>query len=249
MSKKFQFASLLVLLFSFVCLGQTKPEKTVAEELDALNAESGKRVPQKVLEAGKAGIEELIASGIIKNAKNVGDSMPKFTLLDGKGKNVKSSDLLKKGHLVITFYRGAWCPFCNLYLRSLQRNVPRFKDLGASLVAISVEPQDRTLSVAETNKLDFTVLSDPKLAVSRKFGIVYEMPKVTNDAVLELGFDIAKYNGMEKAELPLSATYVVSKKGKIVYAFLDPDYKHRAEHTDIINALTQLQMRPKKNSY
>ncbi len=235
-----------ILFFSFVCIGQNQSEPTVADELNQLSDQSNKKVPQKVLDAGKAGIEELIASGIVKNALNVGDKMPEFTLVDANGKNVSSSALLKKGPLVITFYRGAWCPFCNLYLRSLQRNLPKFKSLGADLVAISIEPRDRSLSVAESNKLGFTVLSDPELKVARKFGIVYEIPKVTNDAMLELGFDIAKYNGTEKAELPLSATYVVSKRGEIAYAFLDPDYKHRAENTAVIDALTKLNSKPKK---
>lgn len=218
----------------------TKTEKTFSEESKKLDEESSKQVPPKVLEAGKKGIEELIAAGIVKNALNVGDKMPKFTLTDANDKKVSNKDLLKKGHLVVTFYRGAWCPFCNLYLRSLQKRLPEFQKLGANLVAISVEPPDRSLNVSQQNQLDFTVLSDPQLVVSKKFGIVYEMPKVTNDAVLELGFDIAKYNGMEKAELPLSATYIINKKGKIVYAFLEPDYKKRAEPNQIIAELEKL---------
>lgn len=246
-----RFIVILVLLLSCSILGfgQTQPEKTVADELKQLSDQSSKEIPQNVLEAGKAGIEELIASGVTKKALNVGDKMPAFKLLDANGKSINSSDLLKKGHLVITFYRGEWCPFCNLYLRSLQKNLPKFKSLGANLVAISVEPPYRSLSVAKTNDLGYTVLSDPQLRVSRLFAIVYEMPKVTNNVVLKLGFDIAKYNGMEKAELPLSATYVVSKKGEIVYAFLDPDYKHRAEHTAVIKALTDLQTKSKRKGY
>lgn len=233
------FAKLLVMLiFASSLYAQTEP--TVADELKRLDAESSKQVPQKVLDAGKKGTEELVAAEIVKKALNVGGKMPAFTLFDANGKQVSSKELLKKGHLVITFYRGAWCPFCNLYLRSLQKQVPRFRELGANLVAISIEPADRSLSVANQNKLDYSVLSDPKLVVSRQFGIVYEMPKVTNDAILELGFDLAKYNGLEKNELPLSATYVVDNKGKIVYAFLDPDYKNRAEPSELIDALKKL---------
>ena len=233
----FVFTVILTNCFSIV---YAQTEKTFSEESKELDAESSKQVPKKVLEAGKKGTEELIAAGIVKKALNVGDKMPAFTLFDANGKQISSEVLSKKGHLVITFYRGAWCPFCNLYLRSLQKQVPKFKELGANLVAISIEPPDRSLDVSQQNKLNFTVLSDPKLEVSRKFGIVYEMPKVVNDAVLELGFDIAKYNGMEKAELPLSATYVIDKKGKIVYAFLDPDYKKRAEPSEMISVLKEL---------
>lgn len=237
------FSKISVLVLFLICCFSTayaQTETTVSAELKKLDEESSKQVPAKVLEAGKKGTEELIAAGIIKKALNIGDKMPAFTLSDAKGKAVSSEDLLKKGHLIVTFYRGAWCPFCNLYLRSLQKHLPEFKGFGANLIAISIEPPDRSLAVSNQNKLDFTVLSDPKLMVSRQFGIVYEMPKVVNEAVLELGFDIAKYNRTEKAELPLSATYVIDKKGKIVYAFLDPDYKHRAEPAEIFAVLKKL---------
>ncbi len=234
--------TLFLLIFSAVLLsfGQRSTEPTVAQELKQLSDESADQIPPDVIEAGKKGLEELIARGVTKKAVNVGDKMPAFSLLDSGGKTVTSDDLLKKGPLVVTFYRGAWCPFCNLYLRSLQRNAPKFKEYGANIVAISVEPADRSLGVAQNNKLDFSVLSDPNFEVARKFGIVYEMPKVTNDVILKLGLDLAKYNGTEKAELPLSATYVTDRKGKIVYAFLDPDYQKRAEHADVIRALSKL---------
>ncbi len=246
MYSKISVAIVYILFFSLAVIAQTQTQKSVAEELKQLDDESSKQVPQSLLDAGRKGTEELIAQGIVKKALNVGDRMPEFILTDASGKSVKSADLLKTSHLVVTFYRGAWCPFCNLYLRSLQKKSQDFKQLGANIVAISLEKQDRSLTVAQNNKLDFTVLSDPKLVVARKFGIVYEMPKVTNDAILAVGFDLAKYNEMEKAELPLSATYVISKKGKIVYAFLDPDYKKRAEHSEVIKALMELQ---KKKSY
>lgn len=236
------FSKLTIFLsVAFCCTAVfSQSETLVADELKKLDEQSSKQVPPKVLDAGKKGIEELIAAGIVKKALRVGDKIPEFSLADTNGKQVSSKDLLKKGHLVITFYRGAWCPFCNLYLRALQQSLPEFKKYGADLVAISVEPPDRSLNISQQNKLNFTLLSDPKLEVSRKFGIVYEMPKVTNDAILELGFDIAKYNGTEKTELPLSATYVVDKTGKIVYAFLDPDYKKRAEPSLLIDALKRL---------
>ena len=184
--------------------------------------------------------EELRASGILEKALNVGGEMPAFMLKDAFDKEISSKKLLEEGHLIIVFYRGAWCPFCNIYLRGLQRHLPEFKAQNANLVALSVEPTNKSLAIAQKNKLNFTVLSDPNLDVARTFGIVYEMPKVTNDAILEVGFDIAKYNNMDKAELPLSATYVVSKEGKVAYAFLEPNYKKRADPKDILGTLRKL---------
>ncbi len=227
-------------------MGSDKDKKGATEELEDLTEKANSGTPPKILEAGKKGTEELRASGILESALNVGGEMPEFALTDAFGKKVTSNELLEKGHLVVVFYRGAWCPFCNLYLRGLQKRLPEFNKEGANLVAISIEPADKSLAVAQKNKLNYTVLSDPNLDVARKFGIVYEIPKVTNDAILEIGFDIAKYNGMEKAELPLSATYVVSKEGKIVFAFLEPDYKKRADPNDMLKVLSGLNKEEKQ---
>lgn len=181
-----------------------------------------------------------------KNALNVGAKMPLFKLKDSNNKTVSSADLLKQANLVVVFYRGSWCPFCNLYLRNLQKNLSQIKAAGGNLVAISVENPDNSLSVAKKNELDFTVLSDPNLETARKFGIVYQMPKETAELYKSRGLNIAEHNQMEKAELPLSATYIVNRKGEIVYAFLEPDYKKRAQPQVIIDALAKIKASPVK---
>lgn len=174
-----------------------------------------------------------------KSALNVDAMMPEFTLSDSNGKSVSSQDLLKTGNLVVVFYRGAWCPFCNTYLRTLQKNLPEIKANGGNLVAISVENPDTSMKVSQKNELNFTVLSDDKLNVARKFGIVYELPKETNEKYKGYGIDLVKNNGTEKPELPLSATYIVSSEGKILFAYLEPDYKKRAEPATIIKVLAE----------
>lgn len=174
-----------------------------------------------------------------KKALNVGDNMPEFTLLDSAGKPVSSNELLKKGNLVIVFYRGAWCPYCNKYLHKLQDNLSEITAKGGVLVAISVENPDTSMLVSKKNELVFPVLSDPKLETARKFGIVYELPKETNEKYIGYGIDLVKNNGTAKPELPLSATYIVDSKGKIVYAWLEPDYSKRAEPADILKILAE----------
>ena len=189
---------------------------------------------------GNAAQKVVSADHVAKNALNVGAKMPSFKLKDSTGKIVESRDLLKQGNLVVVFYRGSWCPFCNLYLRNLQKNIVQIKEAGGNLVAVSVENPDNSLKVSRKNELDFTVLSDPNLTTARKFGIVYQMPKETDELYKTRGMDIAKHNDMEKAELPLSATYIVNRKGEIVYAFLEPDFKKRAEPQTIIETLLKL---------
>jgi peroxiredoxin len=176
----------------------------------------------------------------VKNALSVGSKMPEFSLKDSSGKLVSSKELAKSGNLVIVFYRGSWCPFCNLYLRNLQKRLADITAAGGKLVAISVENPDASMAVARKNEVQFTVLSDPDLDVARKFGIVYQLPPATDEMYKSHGLDVAKHNEMEKPELPLAATYVVNKKGKIVYAYLDTDYKKRAEPDVIIENLKKL---------
>ncbi len=180
------------------------------------------------------------ADDAAKTALNVGAKMPAFSLKNQNGRTVESGDLLKQGNLVVVFYRGSWCPFCNLYLHNLQKNLAQIKAAGGNLVAVSIENPDNSLSISKKNELDFTVLSDPNLTVAKKFGIVYELPKETDELYKSKGLDVAKHNQMEKAELPLSATYVVNQKGEIVYAYLEPDYKKRAAPETIIETLSKI---------
>lgn len=172
-----------------------------------------------------------------KAALNVGAKAPAFALTDSTGKVVSSKDLLKRGYMVLVFYRGSWCPFCNAYLHKLQTRLTDIKAAGGNLVAISVENPDASMAIAMKNELVFTVLSDPNLDVARKFGIVYQMAPQTDEAYKSRGLDVAKHNGMEKPELPLAATYIVDKEGKITYAFIETDYKKRAEPDVIIENL------------
>jgi peroxiredoxin len=209
----------------------------VQAQLDALRAANETQVPANLLEAGKKGNRELEASGILDRALKKGDSMPPFELTDAHGNVVSSNALLAKGPLVIIFYRGAWCPFCNLYLKSVQEYLSEIESRGATLVAISGERPDRSLSVEQQNALTFTVLSDPELKAARSFGIDYELPQVVDDAITAVGFDMRQYYGTEKAELPLSATYVISAKGIVLYDFATIDYKRRAEPRDFLAVL------------
>ncbi len=180
------------------------------------------------------------AEDAIKTALTVGAEMPSFSLKDSTGKTAESRDLLKEGNLVVVFYRGSWCPFCNTYLRSLQKRLTDITAAGGKLVAVSVENPDASMAVAKKNEVLFTVLSDPNLDTARKFGIVYQLPDDTAAKYASRGLDLAKHNEMAKPELPLAATYIVNRQGKITYAFLETDYKKRAEPDVIIENLKRI---------
>lgn len=184
----------------------------------------------------KEGIEAVANSGILKNAKNVGDVAPNFTLNNALEKPVSLNDYLKKGKVVLTWYRGGWCPYCNLTLRQLQNELPNFKANGANLIALTPELPDKSLSTAKKHDLEFEVLSDVGNVVAKEYGIVFELidevAKSYNEA-----FDLESYNGDQSNQLPLAATYVINENGKIIYAFLDADYRNRAEPSKITEVL------------
>ncbi len=216
--------------------------RPVEAELRSAAEASARKAPPEVLAAGRKGIEEVAASGILKTALGVGATMPEFTLGDAQGKPVRSADLLARGPLVVVFYRGAWCPYCNIYLHRWQDYLPRLAQRGATLVAISGEGPDGTAAMVKKTEATFVVLSDPGYAATRRFGVVYEVPRVVTDAMQARGMDLKAYYGTGKAELPLSATYLVGRDGKITYAFLDADYKKRAEPADVLAALDRLEV-------
>lgn len=219
------------------------PQRPVEAELRARAEESARRLPPEVMATNRKGIEEVAASGILKTALGVGGRMPAFTLGDAAGVQVSSAALLSRGPVVVVFYRGAWCPYCNLYLHAWERYLPELQRRGATLVAISGEPPDRTAAVAKKAEATFTVLSDPGYRVARRFGVVYEVPRDVAGMMASKGLELGKYYGTEKAALPLSATYVVGQDGVVTYAFLDADYKKRAEPAEVIAALDRLLVR------
>lgn len=235
MAKVFSTAStLLVLVFAGVSMGATvgeQLEKELAEKAAASNGKASDN--QKIMQSAIDAIKDLP-----KSAKKVGDKLPEFSLPAANGKVVKSSDLTAQGkYLIVTFYRGGWCPYCNLQLRAYQKVMPDIKKRGGELVAISPETPDNTLSTAQKNELDFVVLSDKDNAYARQLGLVFELPKDLVAVYQKFGIDLPKQNGLSKWELPLSATYVVKPSGEIVYSFVDADYKKRANIDDVLAAL------------
>jgi peroxiredoxin len=215
----------------------------VRKELDALREKSSKTAPPERLKAYEQGIEAVRKSGVTDKALRVGDRAPDFTLPDATGKTVKLSELLSQGPVVVTWYRGAWCPYCNIALRGFQNRLPEIRSAGATLVAISPQTPDHSLSTAEKGHLEFAVLSDRGNKTAHAYGVAYQVPRVVADQ-MKGRLDLAKFNGDESGELPLGATYVIDREGVIRYAFVDADYRKRAEPSDVIAALRGLDKRP-----
>jgi peroxiredoxin len=212
---------------------------SLKQELAEYRAGWFKRVPAERQAIMERHIAEL-HNGLAKSALKVGDRAPDIVLGNARGKTIDVGQLLKKGPVIVTFYRGGWCPYCNLELRAFQRVLPDIKAAGASLVAISPEKPDDTLSTAEKNKLSFEVLSDVGQKVGRAFRLVYAFSDELKSAYNGFGLDIPEKNGMaDEWALPISATYVVDRDGTIIYAYTDTDYRDRADPNEILALLRQ----------
>ncbi|WP_159019426.1 peroxiredoxin-like family protein [Algibacter sp. L3A6] len=185
------------------------------------------------------GITSVVNSGILDKALNVGDKAPNFTLNNALNQPVSLYNTLENGPVVLTWYRGGWCPYCNITLHHLQEHLPEFKKAGATLLALTPELPDNSLNTSEKNNLEFTVLSDIGNTVGKTYGVVFELTKKVA-SIYQEGFGLNQKNGDNSNELPLAATYVIDKKGVIQYAFLDADYKERAESKEIVSALNKL---------
>ena len=185
--------------------------------------------------------ERLAASHVGEHAKNVGEIAPDFKLPNATGTHVSLYDMLNNGPVVLSFYRGGWCPFCSLELQALQGILPEIRARGASLIGISPEKPDNSLSTAEKYNLEFEVLSDQGNRTAREYGLLFSVDQEMRPLYLEWGFDVPACNGDDSWELPVPATYIIDTNGVVRAAFIDKDYTKRMEPDDIIAALNEIQ--------
>jgi peroxiredoxin len=184
---------------------------------------------------------ELIASGQAQRAKKAGEVAPEFTLTDPDGKPVSSRDLLAKGPLVVSFYRGVWCPYCNLELQALQDALPEIAARGAGLVVISPQTAPNSRKSQRDNKLGFPILSDVRSDVADAFGIRFALPGDLVALYKSFKNDLPTFNDDPSLVLPMPARYVIGRDGVIAYAEVNPDYTHRPDPSELLPVLDRLQ--------
>ena len=192
------------------------------------------------------GVDETIAQAKAfqegANALNLDQNAPRFELPNQHGEQVLLDELLAKGPVVITFYRGSWCPYCNLQLKALQSRLPEIHALGAQLVAISPQAPDGSMSENDIRNMDFVVLSDQNADVAASYGVAWQVPAFLLEHMREdRGLDLESLNNGNGSILPIPATFVLDNQGKVTWRYVDVDYRTRSEPQDIINALKALQ--------
>ncbi len=213
---------------------------SLKEQLAQYRAGWRKRVPADRQAIMERHIEQLRNGVIARTMLKVGDHAPPIVLRNATGEIVDIGELRKKGPVIVTFYRGGWCPYCNLELKAFQEVLPEINAAGASLAAISPEKPDDTLSTAEKNALAFVVLSDVGQKIGRAFGLVYQFTEELRRAYQGFGLDIPAHNGApDEWALPISATYVIDRDGTIPCSSTDVDYPDRADPRDVLELLTR----------
>ncbi|MET1047684.1 MAG: peroxiredoxin-like family protein [Hyphomicrobium sp.] len=210
-------------------------------KLDAFKYEFDNNLaPLAAVQALHRATDELIASGAQSRALKAGDVAPRFELPDPDGKPVSSKALLARGPLVVTFYRGAWCPFCNFDLSALEEARSEIETRGASLVAISQQTAPNSRKSQRQNGLGFPILVDHRGEVAYQFGVRWTLPDYLRQVQKELGADLTQFNGEDSWTLPMPARYVIAKDGAIAYAEVNADYTRRPEPSAIFPVLEQL---------
>ncbi len=210
---------------------------SLTAQLQERAAQSVQKYPETTHAIMNNGIQVLKDNKLVSNALKTGDKIPEITLPNATNKNVSINQLLSNKKVVLSFYRGGWCPYCNLELKALQQALPEFEKQDAVLVAISPETPDNSLSTSEKNELSFEVLSDANNQIAEKFNLMFTLPEDLVEVYQGFGIDLEKSNGSSNWQLPISATYVIDQNGTIIYDFIKEDYKERADPEEIIKFL------------
>lgn len=202
--------------------------------------QSFKPLPPEQAELLKRLVTEVSLSGIAQRVPKAGDQAPDFTLPNAVGLPITLSTALRNGPVIVTFYRGIWCPYCSLQLQAYQKILPQVLQMGASLMAISPQKPDKSQATLLKNFLQYEVLSDIGNVVGRQYGLVYQMPEWVRDLYRSFDVNLPDFNGDESWELPLPGTFVLHGDRRIALSFADPDPRNRLEPQAILEALGAL---------
>ena len=206
------------------------------DQLDEITANTRRLVQAERLAVGERAVEELFASGIQERILQAGAAAPGFALKDAAGRLVRSADLVALGPLVIKFFRGRWCPYCVTELEAWRDLYGRLRDRGGLMVAISPQVERQSDFMVGQHGLPFPVLSDPGCAVAEQFGLVYSVPAYQREYYRSILVNIPFVNGDQSWRLPLPATYVIGRDGRVAYAEAHADFRVRPEPQEALRA-------------
>ena len=210
------------------------------EQLEAVKKGFVEKVDVDIVQTMGAATEALHQSGLVEQAVKAGDIAPEFDLPELGGGRFRLSEALRDGPVVISFYRGAWCPYCNLEMQALQQALPEIEGAGGRLIAIAPELPEHAGQTRDKGNLSFPLLHDWQNAVARSYGLVFTLPESLRSVYGNFGIDLAESQGNANFELPMPATYIVARDSRVAHAFVDANYTRRMEPMDIVKILKAL---------
>lgn len=213
---------------------------TLQNQLDDFKAKFKTMAPEDAFEAFARSTQELIDSGQAERALKAGDQLPDFTLTDADRTEVTLKELLAKGPVVLSFYRGVWCPYCNIELKALEQVAGDIRARGATLVAVSMQGAADSRKSQKDNGLSFPILTDKNGELSAKLGIRWALQDYAIPYHQGFGVELPRIHGDGQWNLPMPARYVVDTAGTIAYAEVNPDYTRRPEPSDLFPVLDDL---------
>lgn len=208
---------------------------TIDEQLQAITDELSKNVPQEILEVFQKSADDLMKNS--PAGLSVGVKAPDFTLEDATLNKINLYKELENGPIILVFYRGEWCPYCNIELSAYQKELKEIQKYGGKLIAISPQMPNASLTMQEKHKLKFNVLSDIGNQISNKYKLTYQLQDYLIEAFKSMGIPLPDFNGDESWQLPIPATYIINREGFIEFAFTNPDHTKRANPVEVINKL------------
>ncbi len=230
---------LLSLFFIFSC--QSEKRVPLSQQIENFKNESRSKVPDEVRAIMQKANKELVESGIAQRALGKNNKLPDFVLEDENGKTLKISSLYKDKVLVMTFYRGGWCPYCRLELQAYETMLEDFADAGAIVLAISPESKMELKKTRKKNDLSFPLYHDENNQIAKKLGLSFKLSDELIKLYKNFNIDLEANQGNSENTLPMPGTYVIDKNGRIVFAFINPDYTLRAEPSEVLKVVKSLQ--------
>jgi peroxiredoxin len=216
---------------------QASESDVLAKKIAGFQVQLTNMLPAETMQALNAEIAAMVAQDPGTQALQAGALAPLFTLPNAAGGKLSLAAVLATGPAVVTFYRGSWCPYCDLQLRAYADILPQIEAAGAKLIAISPQTPEHSVSTAEKAALKFAVLSDVDNKTARDFGLVYKVASGMAGIMRGFGIDLNAVNGDSSWELPVTGTFIVGTDRKIHYAWVDADYRHRLEPAELLRRL------------
>lgn len=225
--------SLLILSMAGIC------DETLTMQLDEYNRLFYQEGSKEAIEAVENDLVQRKSFQMSRMIPKVGDKAIDFTLTDIHGKEFHLNEELQKSPVVLFWYRGGWCPYCNLQLAYYQQYAQQIQEAGGKLVGIAPEVKEMGEITGKDHDISFTLLSDNDNEIAKKYHIVYTVEQKLL-SLMDTRFGLDDYYPKNKHELPLTIAYVIDQKGIIQYAYINDDFRKRAEPTDLIKALYRI---------